>query len=173
MAIRAGLIGYGLITTSCADTPTRAERLLEQVPGFHAHTTSCAVPESGCSRAPMNCSRAEAGGSRRRDDAEPQPHSPGDVRSAPGCRRHRQPIAPTSAAARGVIAEGARRGLMLTVFHNRRWDGDFTLRPSLRRRIGDAPLRVEFERWRPTGQNWRQLADPKTPAACCSTSAAT
>ncbi len=40
-----GLIGYGLVAVSCADTPTRAERLLETVPGFHAHTASCAVPE--------------------------------------------------------------------------------------------------------------------------------
>jgi hypothetical protein len=40
-----GVIGYGLVTTTCADTPTRAERLLEQVPNFHAHAASCAVPE--------------------------------------------------------------------------------------------------------------------------------
>jgi uncharacterized membrane protein len=40
-----GLIGYGLVAVSCADTPTRAERMLEAVPGFHAHVASCAVPE--------------------------------------------------------------------------------------------------------------------------------
>jgi len=40
-----GLIGYGLVETSCADTPTRAERLLAVVPGFHAHVSSCTVPE--------------------------------------------------------------------------------------------------------------------------------
>jgi hypothetical protein len=40
-----GVIGYGLVATTCADTPTRAERLLEQVPNFHAHAASCTVPE--------------------------------------------------------------------------------------------------------------------------------
>ena len=40
-----GLIGYGLVASTCTDTPTRAERLLEQVPGFHARVASCTVPE--------------------------------------------------------------------------------------------------------------------------------
>jgi uncharacterized protein (DUF2062 family) len=39
-----GLIGYGLVETSCADTPTRAERLLQTVPSFHADVSSCAGP---------------------------------------------------------------------------------------------------------------------------------
>jgi predicted dehydrogenase len=76
-----------------------------------------------------------------------------------------KPIAPTSAAARAVIAEAARRGLMLTVFHNRRWDGDFL---TVRRLLAEGALgdvhRFEsrFERWRPAGrQNWRELADPE------------
>jgi len=76
-----------------------------------------------------------------------------------------KPIAPTSAAAREAIAEAARRGLMLTVFHNRRWDGDFL---TLRRLLAEGALgdvhRFEsrYERWRPTGrQNWRELADPE------------
>jgi predicted dehydrogenase len=65
-----------------------------------------------------------------------------------------KPIAPTSAAARDAIAEAARRGLMLTVFHNRRWDGDFL---TLRRLLAEGALgdvhRFEsrYERWRPTG----------------------
>jgi predicted dehydrogenase len=76
-----------------------------------------------------------------------------------------KPIAPTSAAARDVIAEAARRGLMLTVFNNRRWDGDFL---TLRRLLAEGALgdvhRFEsrYERWRPAGrQNWRELADPE------------
>ena len=36
-----GTIGYGLVRTSCPSTPTVAERLLEVVPGYHAHTPSC------------------------------------------------------------------------------------------------------------------------------------
>jgi len=42
-----GLIGYGLVETSCADTPTRAERLLRDVPNFHATVSSCAGPALG------------------------------------------------------------------------------------------------------------------------------
>jgi hypothetical protein len=42
--VLGGLIGYGLVETSCADTPTRAERLLSEVPGFHASVSSCAGP---------------------------------------------------------------------------------------------------------------------------------
>jgi uncharacterized membrane-anchored protein YitT (DUF2179 family) len=36
-----GLIGYAVVRASCADSPTHAERMLTQVPGFHAHVSSC------------------------------------------------------------------------------------------------------------------------------------
>jgi hypothetical protein len=36
-----GAIGYGLVNTSCPSSPTVAERLLEQVPAYHATTPSC------------------------------------------------------------------------------------------------------------------------------------
>ena len=45
--VLGGLIGWGLVETSCADTPMRAERLLNEVPGFHAHVASCALPALG------------------------------------------------------------------------------------------------------------------------------
>ena len=38
-----GAIGYGLVDTSCPNTATLAEHLLETVPGFHARTPSCDV----------------------------------------------------------------------------------------------------------------------------------
>ena len=40
-----GLIGYSLVATTCPDSPTRAERLLEQIRTFHAHVPSCALKE--------------------------------------------------------------------------------------------------------------------------------
>jgi ABC-type Fe3+ transport system permease subunit len=43
--VLGGVIGYGLVTTTCADTPNRAERLLEQVPGYEPSVASCTVPE--------------------------------------------------------------------------------------------------------------------------------
>jgi hypothetical protein len=42
-----GLIGYGLVATTCPDSPNRAERLLSQVPDFHASVASCTWKELG------------------------------------------------------------------------------------------------------------------------------
>ncbi len=42
-----GLIGYALVASTCPDSPTRAERLLEQIRGFQAHVPSCAWKEFG------------------------------------------------------------------------------------------------------------------------------
>jgi hypothetical protein len=40
--VLGGSIGYGLVNTSCASSPTVAEHLLEaSVPGYHASTESC------------------------------------------------------------------------------------------------------------------------------------
>lgn len=71
-----------------------------------------------------------------------------------------KPIAATAAEARNLIDDARRRGLLLTVFQNRRWDGDFR---TVRRLVdaGDlgAPMRFEsrFERWRPALRGgWRE-----------------
>jgi hypothetical protein len=45
--VLGGLIGYGLVATTCPDSPTRAERLLRQVDGFRADVPSCWLPELG------------------------------------------------------------------------------------------------------------------------------
>jgi hypothetical protein len=43
-----GAIGYGLVVTSCHDTPIFAERLLqEEVPGFDPAVPSCDLPALG------------------------------------------------------------------------------------------------------------------------------
>ena len=49
--ILGGLIGYGLVATSCPDSPNRAERLLAQVRGFKASVPSCALKELGAALA--------------------------------------------------------------------------------------------------------------------------
>jgi predicted dehydrogenase len=74
-----------------------------------------------------------------------------------------KPLAPSAAQARELIDRARDRGVLLTVFQNRRWDGDFQ---TLRRLLADAaigrPLRFEsrFERWRPTPKSgWRQRPD--------------
>lgn len=76
-----------------------------------------------------------------------------------------KPLAPTAAEGRQLIEEARRRSRMLTVFHNRRWDGDFlTIRRLLREDELGAPLRFEsrFERWRPVPKpGWREQGAPE------------
>ena len=75
-----------------------------------------------------------------------------------------KPFAPTAEEARRVVAEARRRGLFLSVYHQRRWDSD-TL--TLRRLIAEGALgdvlRFEsrFERWRPVPKGgWRESDAP-------------
>jgi scyllo-inositol 2-dehydrogenase (NADP+) len=76
-----------------------------------------------------------------------------------------KPLAVTSAEARQLIALARERNVMMTVFQNRRCDGDFL---TMRRLLADGtlgdPLRFEsrFERWRPTPKGgWRESAAPE------------
>ncbi|MGW4157915.1 Gfo/Idh/MocA family protein, partial [Micromonospora chersina] len=75
-----------------------------------------------------------------------------------------KPLAGTAAEARELAALAEERGLLLSVFQNRRWDNDFL---TLRRLLDDGELgdvwRFEsrFERWRPqTKGGWRESGDP-------------
>lgn len=77
-----------------------------------------------------------------------------------------KPMAPTAEEARRLVAEAEDRGLVLTVFHNRRWDGDIL---TVRRLRSEGALgrvfRFEsrYERWRPAVQQgrWREGGDPE------------
>ena len=75
-----------------------------------------------------------------------------------------KPLAPTSQEARALAEEARRRKLLLTVYHNRRWDGDFrTIQRLLREGALGSVHRFEsrFERWRPAlREGWRESADP-------------
>ncbi|WP_395570891.1 Gfo/Idh/MocA family oxidoreductase [Streptomyces sp. BK79] len=75
-----------------------------------------------------------------------------------------KPVAGTAAEARELAALAEERGLLLSVFQNRRWDNDFL---TLRRLIAEDALgdvwRFEsrFERWRPQPKGgWRESGDP-------------
>jgi scyllo-inositol 2-dehydrogenase (NADP+) len=75
-----------------------------------------------------------------------------------------KPLAATADEGRALVDEARRLGLMLTVFQNRRWDGDFL---TVRRLIAEGALgevrRFEsrFERWRPQPKTgWREQGDP-------------
>ena len=76
-----------------------------------------------------------------------------------------KPLAPSAAAGRELVDAARSAGVVLTVFHNRRWDGDFL---TLRRLLGEGALgdavRFEsrFERWRPevSAGAWRERDSP-------------
>ncbi|MFD5324234.1 Gfo/Idh/MocA family oxidoreductase [Streptomyces sp. NPDC127092] len=76
-----------------------------------------------------------------------------------------KPLAGTAAEARGLAALADERGLLLSVFQNRRWDNDFR---TLRALLADDALgevqRFEsrFERWRPALKGgWRESGAPE------------
>ncbi|MGC4875856.1 Gfo/Idh/MocA family oxidoreductase [Micromonospora sp. DT43] len=76
-----------------------------------------------------------------------------------------KPLAPTAADARALVEEADRLRVPLTVFQNRRWDGDFlTARGLVQRGELGRVLRFEsrFERFRPAIKpGWRELAGPE------------
>jgi predicted dehydrogenase len=76
-----------------------------------------------------------------------------------------KPLAPTASEARRLVEEARRRGLLLTTFQNRRWDGDFlTLRRLLEAGALGRVLRFEsrYERWRPVLRGvWRESGAPE------------
>lgn len=72
-----------------------------------------------------------------------------------------KPLAPTAVDARKLVAAATRRHLMLSVFHNRRWDGDtLTIKRLLAEDALGTVTRFEsrFERWRPAVREseWRE-----------------
>lgn len=75
-----------------------------------------------------------------------------------------KPVAVSAAAARALIDLARGRGVLLTVFQNRRFDGDFqTLRALLDSGELGRPVRFEsrFERWRLVPKpGWRENGDP-------------
>jgi predicted dehydrogenase len=76
-----------------------------------------------------------------------------------------KPLATTAAAGRSLVEAAEARGLLLTVFQNRRWDGDFlTVRRLIDEGVLGRVLRLEsrYERWRPdvVAGRWRERADP-------------
>jgi predicted dehydrogenase len=76
-----------------------------------------------------------------------------------------KPFAPSAEAARALVREAGSRGRLLTVFQNRRWDGDFL---TVQKLVTTGALRAvhrfesRFERWSPVPRaGWREVADPE------------
>ncbi|MEW9549545.1 Gfo/Idh/MocA family oxidoreductase [Nonomuraea sp. NPDC050783] len=76
-----------------------------------------------------------------------------------------KPLAGTAEEGRELVRRAEERGVLLTVFQNRRWDGDFL---TVRRLAAEGALgeilRFEsrFERWRPVPKGgWRETGGPE------------
>jgi predicted dehydrogenase len=76
-----------------------------------------------------------------------------------------KPLAHSAAAARRLVDDARKRGVLLSAYQNRRWDGDFR---TLRRLVDDRALgrvhRFEsrFDRWRPDVRaSWKESAEPE------------
>jgi len=77
-----------------------------------------------------------------------------------------KPLAPSVTEAERVASAAARAGVVASVFHNRRWDGDYL---TLRRLLEDGAvgelvrLESRFERWRPEVDfgKWREGGGPE------------
>lgn len=77
-----------------------------------------------------------------------------------------KPMAATAAAGRLLVERAQARGRLLSVFQNRRWDGDFLTVSDLitRGRLGRVHrFESRFERWRPEVDHsrWRERPDPE------------
>jgi predicted dehydrogenase len=76
-----------------------------------------------------------------------------------------KPLAATATAARALVAKAEASGRLLTVFQNRRWDGDIlTVRRLLHEgRLGTIHrFESRFERWRPVPRTtWRERGAPE------------
>ena len=76
-----------------------------------------------------------------------------------------KPLAASAGEGRSLVRDARDRGVLLTVFQNRRWDGDFlTVRGLLEEgALGEvARFESRFERWRPElSGGWRESGDPQ------------
>ncbi|MFE6890318.1 Gfo/Idh/MocA family oxidoreductase [Streptomyces sp. NPDC057694] len=76
-----------------------------------------------------------------------------------------KPVAGTAAEARELAALADERGLLLSVFQNRRWDNDFLTIEALLKdgELGDVwRFESRFERWRPQPKGgWRESGNPE------------
>ena len=170
-ALRVGLIGYGL-AGSAFHAP-----LIAATPGLRLAAIVTANPER------VRRARAEHPDAAILDSADRLWERAGELDLAVVASPNRthaplaraalaaglpvvvdKPLAVTAAEGRALVEEARRRSLLLTVFNNRRWDGDFL---TLRRLLADGALgdvhRFEsrFERWRPAPKpGWRERGDP-------------
>ena len=167
-ALRVGLLGYGL-----AGRVFHAP-LIAATPGLEVTTIVTADPDRRA-RAGQDVPRARVVASADEVWARADEHDLVVVATTTGTHVAlasaavdaglavvvEKPLAPRAGQARALVERAAAAQVMLTVFHNRRWDAEYL---TLRRLVADGALgdvvRYEsrFERWRPerTPGAWRE-----------------
>jgi predicted dehydrogenase len=169
--LRVGLIGYGL-AGSAFHAP-----LIEAVPGLALASIVTSNPER------VAQARSAHPDADILPSAEDLFADPPDLVVVAAPNRHHvplalaaidagvhvvidKPVAPSVAEAERLASAAAASGVVASVFHNRRWDGDFL---TLRRLVDDGALgellRLEsrFDRWRPEVDvgKWREGGGPE------------
>lgn len=165
--LRVGLIGYGYAGK------TFHAPLIAGVPGLQLAAVSSRDPSRVHADWPGAEVLADPQALVRRHDLDLVViASPNDshfplARAALAAGRHvvvDKPFTLTLAEARELCALAHARGRLLSVFHNRRWDGDFlTLRALVERGTLGRIVHLEsaFDRFRPTVRaRWRESAVP-------------
>jgi predicted dehydrogenase len=167
MSLNVALIGYGFAGKSF-HAP-----LIATTPGLRLHTVVSSDPDKVRANWPDARVVPDAADANSDPDiglvvvATPNPlHAPqADAALEAGkAVVIDKPFAITAAEARNLVEKSEARGLVLSVFHNRRWDSDFL---TLRRLIGDGRLgevvqfESHFDRYRPVVRDrWRERPGP-------------
>ena len=168
---RVGLIGFGLGGAAfhapvIAATPGLVIAAIVTSNASRREQAVRMYPPQECSPTPPRCSLARRTSTSRSLPRQSHPHSVS--RRCPGCRPSRgggQALCSLIPDAVRAIDAAREHKKLLTVYQNRRWDGDFlTLRQLVTGgRLGRV-LRFEsrFSRWRPVPEaGWRLLEAPE------------
>lgn len=165
--LKVGIVGYGYATA------TFHAPLVASVPGLELAAISSSAPPKLRAAWPQVevCESAQALFARADLDLVVIP-TPNDTHhplalAALEAGKHvvvDKPFTIDSQQARELIERAARRGRLLSVFHNRRWDGDFLALRSLAEsgRLGRlVHFESHFDRYRPeVRQRWREAGGP-------------
>lgn len=164
---RIGIIGYGF------SGKTFHMPLILSVDGLELRAVASRRADRVAADLPDMAVHADPAALMARDDidlvviATPNDTHAPLARSAIGAGKHvviDKPFALDLAEARELIELADRRGVMLSVFHNRRWDSDFL---SVRRAVDDGligtvtQIESHFDRFRPLVRDrWRERGKP-------------
>jgi predicted dehydrogenase len=166
-SIRVGLIGYGF------SGKTFHAPLIRAVPGLSLDAVASSDPKKVHADLPGVTVYEDAHALVRADDIDVVVIATPNTSHAPlalaalAAKKHvviDKPFTLDLVEARALIAQSERMGLLLSVFHNRRWDSDFlTVRHAITQGMVGAVIHYEshIDRYRPeVHDRWREDGGP-------------